>query len=102
MQLSADGEPSVAHGASGSTTICARDVDAGWIDRNRTKGDRSMSPRNTAHPPRTATARPGKSVRSSLIVKDKKKKRSAQDQSALDDRFHRTTLRFTGFGPQRT
>jgi hypothetical protein len=49
-----------------------------------------MSPRNTAHPPRTATARPGKSVRSSLIVKDKKKKRSAQDQSALDDRFHRT------------
>jgi hypothetical protein len=60
-----------------------------------------MSPRNTARPPGDP-ARPGKSVRSSLIVQEKKKKRSAQESSALDDRFHRTTLRFTGFGPQRT
>ena len=58
-----------------------------------------MSPRKkTAPPPRDATARPGTSVRSSLIVKDKKPKRSAKETSALDDRFHRTDLRFTGAG----
>ena len=58
-----------------------------------------MSPRKkTAPPPRDATARPGTSVRSSLIVKDKKSKRSAKEKSALDDRFHRTDLRFTGAG----
>lgn len=52
-----------------------------------------MSPRKTARPHKDATARPGKSVRSSLIAKDKKKKRSAQDTSALDDRFDRTDRR---------
>lgn len=53
-----------------------------------------MSPRKTtAPPPKDATARPGKSVRSSLIAKDKKKKRSDHDKSALDDRFHRTDRR---------
>ena len=60
-----------------------------------------MSPRKkTAPPPKDATARPSKSVRSSLIAKDKKKTRSAQERSALDDRFHRTDLRFSGCGPR--
>ena len=55
-----------------------------------------MSSRKTAPPPRGTTARSGKSVRSSLIVKGKavqKKKRSAQESSTLDDRFHRTLRR---------
>ena len=49
-----------------------------------------MSPRKTARPHKDAAARPGKSVRSSLIAKDKAKMRSAQASSALDNRFHRT------------
>ena len=61
-----------------------------------------MSPRKTTAPPPGYPARPGKSVRSSLIVKDKETKRSAKEKSALDNRFHRTDLGFTGWDPQRT
>ena len=49
-----------------------------------------MSPRKTsARPPNGANTTQRKSVRSSLIVKDQS--RSAQESSALDNRFHRTS-----------
>lgn len=60
-----------------------------------------MSPRNPAKPPKTASAQRSPK-QSELIVKDhKSKQRSAQERSALDDRFHRTDPPFSRAAPLR-
>jgi hypothetical protein len=55
-----------------------------------------MSQRRTTVPPTRVSSRSPRSGRSGLIAKDKTEKLSAKRRTALDYRFHRTDLRFTG------
>jgi hypothetical protein len=54
-----------------------------------------MRQRRTTVPPTRATSRSSPSGRSELIARENEKQ-SAKRRTALDNRFHRTALQFTG------
>ena len=49
-----------------------------------------MSPRRKTEPPTREHSRSSSSGRKGLIAKEKTKKQSARERTALDNRFHRT------------
>ena len=51
-----------------------------------------MSPRRKTVPPTRVSSRSPQSGRSGLIAKEKTEKQSAKERTALDNRFHRTSL----------
>jgi hypothetical protein len=55
-----------------------------------------MSQRRTTAPPTRVSSRSSRSRRSELIAREKNEKQSAKERTALDNRFHRTDLRFSG------
>jgi hypothetical protein len=55
-----------------------------------------MSPRRTTVPPTRKRSRSSSPGRSELIARTKDEKQSAKRRTALDNRFYRTFLRFTG------
>lgn len=55
-----------------------------------------MSPRRKTVPPTRVSSRSSQSGRSELIARKKNEKQSAKGRSVLDNRFHRTNLRFSG------
>jgi hypothetical protein len=59
-----------------------------------------MSQRRKTDPPIPKHSRSSSPRRSELIAKGNEKL-SAKTKIALDNRFHRTSLRFSGFGPPR-
>jgi len=54
-----------------------------------------MSPRRTTVPPTRVASRSSQSGRSELIARTKTEKQSAKERTVLDNRFHRTDLRFS-------
>jgi hypothetical protein len=51
-----------------------------------------MSPRRKTEPSTRESSRSASNGRSGLIVKGKTEKQSAKERTALDNRFHRTSL----------
>src|SRR5437763_10168746 len=65
---------------------------------NRTQGRTPMSQRRRTVPPTRKHSRSARSGREGLIAKEKTKKQSARKRTALDNRFHRTFLRWAACG----
>ncbi len=59
-----------------------------------------MSPRRKTEPPTRKHSRSSSLGRNGLIAKEKTKKQSVRERTALDNRFHRTR-RWSGLRPAR-